>query len=80
LVSRAAKGSRLAWQTLNEQLEKIILAYRGLDAFWILSQEQANVMITFLNATYLLKQCITVAYLPHKEWFENQLLLPPSNR
>jgi hypothetical protein len=57
-----------AWQTLNEQLEKIILAYRGLDAFWILSQEQANVMITFLNATYLLKQCITVAYLPHKEW------------
>jgi hypothetical protein len=59
------------------QMESIILAHWGLDAFWELSQEQVALLTKYLQANLLLVECMSLAYLPDRAYYENQFLLPP---
>ncbi|MFO7540875.1 MAG: NACHT domain-containing protein [Chloroflexota bacterium] len=74
----ADEASREEWEAFDQSLEQILLAHWGLEQFWELSEEQADLLAQYLQANLLLLACLELAYVPERQGIVDRLLLPPA--
>jgi hypothetical protein len=79
LSSEAKKPSARHRKSLAERLRKLIEVTRGIGRLWKLNADQKLKLATYLNATYLLHDCLELATISPdaKTRIQNRLYSPP---
>ncbi len=64
-------------QAFNRSFEEIVKRHWELEQLWELSSTQTKLLTQYLQANWLLLDCLELAYVPERQAIVDQLLLPP---
>ncbi|MDQ3256958.1 MAG: hypothetical protein M3R15_24215, partial [Acidobacteriota bacterium] len=74
------KVTAAEWQEFANKLRTLMIKHRDIGHEWNLTEIQEERLADYLNATYLLRDCLELAFMPpdEKRATLNSLYLPPA--
>jgi hypothetical protein len=80
LTLPGAEATAGEWQNYAEKLRTLVVRHRQSGGVWKLTEKQETLLDVYLNAAFLLQDCLELAFMPpdEKKGIMNSLFLPPS--